>query len=51
MSMDFANQSVTLYNTQEGSHCPQRLHKADAKGKYSAGISIDSIAKHRLDNA
>ena len=48
--MDYADQSTTLCNTQEGSPCPQSLHKAAAKDKYSAGITIDPIAKRCPDN-
>ena len=52
IGMDYANQSTTSYSTQEGSPWPQSLHKAPAKGKYSAaGISIDSIAKPCPENA
>ena len=50
IGMDYANQSTKLSNTQEGSPCPQSLHKDAAKDKYSAGISIDSIAKRCPDN-
>ena len=36
---------------KQGSPCPPSFHKADAKGKKSAGLGTASIAKHYLDNA